>query len=253
MLTDDELRAVLRAEAAAHRPDRAAILERATRTTMRNEAARRRGPRVRIAGAAAAVAAVIGGGGVAQWALAGGTGSDRPTPPPPPVTVSASPAVAPSASPSRSSPSRRPGKPTAPSVASAEPAADTTAMGPLRSGGSVEVGGKTRANSVVTIRTGEALTALEVTIRLAGTAGLVPRSGSQQVPGASVDSSVTEEAGALVYHFTLSSGDTLDPGTYTFYARYTYAPGGRDPGADRYAVTATSGSGAALTVGGGFG
>ncbi len=126
-------------------------------------------------------------------------------------------------------------------------------MGPLRSDGSVEVGGKTQASSVVTIRTAETLTALEVTIRLAGSAGLVPRSGSQQVPGASVNSRVTEEAGALVYHFTLSSGDTLAPGAYLFYARYTYEPGGRDAGADRYTVTATSGSGAALTIGGAFG
>ncbi|WP_203748810.1 hypothetical protein [Actinoplanes cyaneus] len=254
MLTDDELRAVLRAEAAAHQPDRAVILNRVTQTAMRNEAARRRAPRVRIAGAAAAVAAVIGGGGFAQWALAGGTGSSRPEPPPPPstttVTTPATPPVTTGASPkpSRTSPSQQPHR-----SPSAPPSSAPAATSPLWADGSVDVGGKTQASSVVTIRTSESLTALDVTIRLARTAELVSRGGSQQVPGASVNSSVAEEAGALVYHFTLSSGDTIAPGTYTFFARYTYAQGGRDAGADSYAATATSGSGAALKASGAFG
>jgi cytoskeletal protein RodZ len=250
MLTDDELRAVLRAEAAAHRPDRVSILSRVTQTAMRNEAARRRAPRVRIAGAAAAVAAVIGGGGFAQWALAGGTGSNRPTPPPPPSSVSAAPSSSPSASPA---PEKTSAKPQRPPSRPASPSANPSTPGPLRADGSVDVGGKTQASSVVTIKTSESLTALRVTIRVARTPGLVARGGSQQVPGASVNSSVTDEAGALVYHFTLSSGDTLEPGTYTFSARYTYAEGGRDAGADTYSADATSGSGAALTVGGDFG
>ncbi|BCY05095.1 hypothetical protein L3i22_001830 [Actinoplanes sp. L3-i22] len=248
MLTDDELRALLRTEAGAHQPDRLAILSRVTQTAMRNEAARRRAPRVRIAGAAAAVAAVIGGGGFAQWALAGGTGSNRPTPPPPPVvTASVAPAVTASAAPrpSTTTKSHRPSPP-------ASPSASVAAQSPLWADGSVDVGGKTQASSVVTIKASEPLTALQVTIRVAKTPELVGRGGSQQVPGASVNSSVTDENGALVYRFTLSSGDTLEPGTYTFFARYTYAEGGRDAGADTYAVAATSGSGAALTVSGTF-
>ncbi|WIM96726.1 hypothetical protein ACTOB_000187 [Actinoplanes oblitus] len=251
-LTEDELRAVLRAEAAAHTPDRAAILSRVTGTAMRNQAARRRGPRIRIAGAAAAVAAVVGGGGFAQWALAG-MGAERPTPPPVPVvTASVAPAVTETARPAPS-PSRSPSSPPAthrPTRSRTPGASPATA---LWSDGSVDVGGKTQASSVVTIKTTERLTALSVTIRLARTTGLVSRGGSQQVPGASVTSDVTEEADALVYRFTLSSGDTLAPGTYTFFARYTYAPGGRDAGADTYAATATSGNGAALKAGGAFG
>ncbi|MFI1994696.1 hypothetical protein [Actinoplanes sp. NPDC020271] len=255
MLTDDELRAVLRAEAAAHQPDRAVILNRVTRSAMRTEAARRRAPRVRIAGAAAAVAAVIGGGGFAQWALAGGTGSSRPTPPPPPVTTTVTTPATPQPSASSSpKPSRTSSSPKSHRSPSAPPSSAAPAgTSPLWADGSVDVGGKTQASSVVTIKTSESLTALDVTIRLAETAELTSRGGSQQVPGASVNSSVTEEAGVLVYHFTLSSGDTIAPGTYTFFARYTYASGGRDAGADTYAVSATSGSGAALTAGGAFG
>ncbi|MEV6347936.1 hypothetical protein [Actinoplanes sp. NPDC051851] len=263
MLSEDELRAVLRAEAAAHQPNRAAMLDRLTRTAMRNEAARRRGPRIRIAGAAVAVAAVVGGGGFAQWALAGGMGDDRTPPPPPPaVTASVAPAVTESAPPSA-------GASTAPSSApattsssdrkpsrSASPSASATvagpSQGPLWSDGSVDVGGETQANSVVTIKTTERLTALEVIIRVTKTDGLASRGGSQQVPGASVNSSVTEEADALVYHFVLSSGDSVEPGTYTFFARYTYAEGGRDATADAYGATATSESGADLAVTGAF-
>ncbi|WP_067687893.1 hypothetical protein [Actinoplanes awajinensis] len=268
-VTENELRALLRAEAAAHQPDRVVILNRVTQTAMRNEAAARgRGPRIRIAGAAVAVAAVFGGGGFAQWALAGGPDEDRPTPPPPAVTASVGPAVTENATPSPSGPvspstpasrspgSHRPSKSVSPSAAApatSAPVTDSATMGPLWSDGSVDVGGDTQASSVVTIRTTEQLTALEVTIRVAKTAELVARGGSQQVPGASVNSSVTEEAGALVYRFTLSSGDTLAAGTYTFFARYTYASGGRDAGADAYTAAATSGSGTALAVSGAFG
>ncbi|AEV81299.1 hypothetical protein ACWT_0287 [Actinoplanes sp. SE50] len=237
-LTEDELRAVLRAQVRAHRPDRAAILDRVTGTATRDRAARRRAPRVRIAGATAAVAAVIGGGGFAQWALAGGTGPDRPAPPPP----SSFPTVPPSSPPPR--PSHQPGRP-----ASAAPAATPV----LRAAGTVEVGGRTRASGVVTIRATGRLTALRVTIRVAKTPGLVARDGSQQVPGASVTSDVTEEAGAVVYHFTLSSKDTLGPGTYTFFARYTFPAGGRDAGADTYSADATGGSGTSVRVSGTFG
>ncbi|GAA4595963.1 hypothetical protein BJY16_001860 [Actinoplanes octamycinicus] len=240
-LTEDELRAVLRAEAAAHTPDRIAILNRVTGTAVRTEAARGRRPRIRIAGAAVAVAAVVGGGGFAQWALAG-MGEERPAPPPPPTTTtSVAPAVTETAAPVKT---RRPTRSKAPA---------TPPASPLWSDGSVDVGGKRQASSVVTIKTGERLTALTVTIRLARTPELVSRGGSQQVPGASVTSDVTEEGGALVYRFTLSSGDTLEPGTYTFVARYTYAPGGRDARADTYAAAATSGNGTPLTVGGDFG
>lgn len=106
---------------------------------------------------------------------------------------------------------------------------------------------------MVTIRTTQRLTALDVTIRVARTPELVSRGGSEQVPGASVTSTVTAEADALVYRFQLSSGDTLDPGTYVFYARYTFAEGGRDARADAYAATAVTESGATVNVTGSLG
>jgi hypothetical protein len=266
-LIDSELRAALRAEAAAHRPDREVMLDRITRTAMRNHrAGSRPAPRVRVAGAAVAVAAVLGGGGFAQWALAGDE-ERRTEPPRPTLSVPVSPApstpapsVSPTTPPSSSATSitsptaKRPSKaPPAPPVASAPPPEpDSTARGPIWSDGSVVPDGDTQGSSVVTVRTTERLTALEVTIRVARTPALVSRGGTQQVPGASVTSTVAEEQDALVYRFVLSSGDSVEPGTYTFAARYTYADGGRDAGSDRYGAVATTEGGSPVTVTGNF-
>ncbi|MEU8655331.1 hypothetical protein [Actinoplanes philippinensis] len=255
-LIESELRAALRAEAATHRPDREAMLDRITETAMRHRAAKERpGPRLRIAGAAVAVAAVLGGGGFAQWAVAG-DGEPQPEPTPSVVVpVTPAPSVAPSPSATgptaktRTPRSRPPSRSPSPST---EAGGTTTAQGALWSDGSVAPDGDSPGSSVVTVKTSERLTALEVTIRLNRTDGLTARGGSQQVPGASVTSTVTEEPSAYVYRFVLSSGDTLDPGTYTFYARYTHPDGGRDADGDTYAAAATTEGGAAPTVSGDF-
>jgi hypothetical protein len=257
-LIESELRAALRAEAAAHRPDREAMLDRITRTAMRSQAAKDRpGPRLRITGAAVAVAAVLGGGGFAQWAVAG-DGEPGPVPTPTVVvSVSPAPSVPPSLSAtgpttkpsSRPPKSRQPSRSPSPSLSTG---GTTTAQGALWSDGSVAPDGDSQASSVVTVTASERLTALDVTIRIARTPELVARGGSQQVPGASVTSTVTEEPGAYVYRFVLSSGDTLEPGTYTFFARYTYPKGGRDAGGDGYAAAATTEGGAAPAVSGDF-
>jgi hypothetical protein len=256
-LIESELRAALRAEAAAHRPDREAILDRITETAMRNQNT----PRLRIAGVAVAVTAILGAGGFAQWAVAG---DSDPTPPvvtvepspsgPAPSSVSPS-AGTPSASPSKAAPRSRPPSrsPSAPSSSSTTPpAGQAAAQGALWSDGSVVPDGDSQGSSVVTVTTSERLTALEVTIRLARTDDLTARGGSQQVPGASVTSTVAEEQGAFIYRFVLSSGDTLEPGTYTFHARYTHAEGGRNAGGDTYAAAATTEVGAAPKVTGDF-
>ena len=91
--SDDRLRAALRAEAATHRPDRDAMLERITTSAMRDSGHRRRGPRVRMAAVVAAVVTVFGGGGVGTWALAGGDDRDEAAPVPTvaPATTAPSP------------------------------------------------------------------------------------------------------------------------------------------------------------------
>ncbi|GAA1587585.1 hypothetical protein [Actinoplanes couchii] len=259
-MVEGELRAALRAEAAKHRPDREAMLDRITRTAVRSRRGKEPSPRLRMTGAAVAVAAVLGGGGFAQWALAGG-GDPAPVPTPVvtvdpspsgrPTPEKAAPSGTPGASASRTPKNRQSSRPPtseSPAAGNSSAPADPAVQGPLWSDGSVVPGGDTQAGSVVTVKTTERVDALEVTIRLARTDGLVSRGGSQQVPGASVTSTVVEEADAIVFRFVLSSADHLEPGTYTFAARYTHAAGGRDANGDSYRATA-----AGVTVSGDFG
>lgn len=277
-LSDDQLRAALRAEAAAHRPDRDAMLDRITVAAFqetghgrRRTAGAGRGPRVRMAAVAAAVVVILGGGGVGTWALAGADDRDEATPVPtaaPVPTSAGSPSPAISAQPAtgapgttRPSPSRAasPSRSAAPTVTPSgtltkgRPGFTRVSQGPLWSDGSIDPdSGDTQGASVVTLKTTEELGSLDVVIRVARTGGLVSRGGTKQTPGASVSVAVTEEPGALLYRFTMASADTLAPGTYTFTAKYTYPPGGRGADGDTYQAVATGAGDTPLDVYGNF-
>ncbi|MEV6342379.1 hypothetical protein [Actinoplanes sp. NPDC051851] len=285
-LSEDQLRAALRAEASAHQPDREAMLARITSAAIQDPAASRlgrrrapsRGPRVRLAVVTATVVAIFGGGGFAQWALAGGAEQDDVTPAPPPTaTTSATPSTAPSptdtasaaSSPTAATSSAPAVTPTTPAktrttspTATATPAATLTkgqpgftrvSQGPLWSDGSVDPdSGDTQGASIITLTTTEELTRLTVTVRVAATDGLASRGATKSVPGASVSTSVTSGSDAVLYTFTLSSADTVAPGTYTFTAKYSYPSGGRNAGGDTYEAVATSASGTDLDVYGNF-
>ncbi|MBO3742745.1 hypothetical protein [Actinoplanes flavus] len=260
-LSDDGVRAALRSEAAAHQPDRAAMLDRISAAAMRDSGrASRRGPRVRMAAVVAAVVVLFGGGGVGTWALANSIDRDEATPAPTvvpattePTPVESTPATT-EPTPSRTTPTRKPTSaapsptPPSPTPTRGRPGGAPAEQGPLWSDGSVDPdSGDTSGASVVTLRTTAELRALEVVIRVARTDGLMSRGGTKSTPGASVTATVTEEPGAFVYRFTLAPADTLAPGTYTFTAKYAHPSGGRDAGGDTY--EATSG---ALKVNGNF-
>ncbi|GGM99110.1 hypothetical protein FHR83_000434 [Actinoplanes campanulatus] len=256
-LSDDGLRAALRSEAAAHQPDREAMLDRISTAAMQDSGRRRtprRGPRVRMATVVAAVVVLFGGGGVGTWALANSIDRDEATPAPTvaPTTDPTPTSVAPATTgptPSRTTPTRKPtsaAPPPAPTKA--QPGGTRVEQGPLWSDGSVDPdSGDTSGASVVTLKTTAELRTLEVVIRVARTDGLTSRGGTKSTPGASVTTTVTEEPGAFLYRFTLASADRLAPGTYTFTAKYAHPTGGRDAGGDTY--EATSG---ALRVNGDF-
>ncbi|MEU8663617.1 hypothetical protein AB0C31_44035, partial [Actinoplanes philippinensis] len=260
-LSDDQIRAALRAEAAAHEPDRDAMLDRITMAAMHDTGTgrrrahvpgARRGPRVRMAAVVAAVVTVFGGGGVGTWALAGSDDRDEAVPAPSiaPATTTATPVVTdpvsiePSTPGATTTPAKPPASRPAPSRTSAapsptpakgQPGFTRVSQGPLWSDGSVDPdSGDTQGASIVTLKTTEELTALEVVIRVARTEGLVSRGGTKQAPGGSVSTTVAEEPGAFLYRFTLSSADRLAPGTYTFTAKYAYPSGGRNAGGDTY-------------------
>ncbi|MBW6436066.1 hypothetical protein KZ829_20185 [Actinoplanes hulinensis] len=244
-LSDDGLRAALRSEAAAHQPDREAMLDRISTAAMQDSGRRRtprRGPRVRMATVVAAVVVLFGGGGIGTWALANSIDRDEATPAPtvpspePTAPVSIAPATT-KPTPSRTTPTRKP-TPTPPAPTKAQPGGTRVEQGPLWSDGSVDPdSGDTSGASVVTLRTTAELRTLEVVIRVARTDGLTSRGGTKSTPGASVTTTVTEEPGAFLYRFTLASADTLAPGTYTFTAKYAHPSGGRDAGGDTYEAT----------------
>ncbi|GIF10107.1 hypothetical protein [Actinoplanes teichomyceticus] len=283
-LSDEQLRAALRAEAAAHRPDREAMLARITAGAMTGPAAasrsarRRGGPRLRLAAVGALVALFGGGGFAAQWALAGDQRGDETAPAPTPTisTVApspstAGPSTAPSATGSRPTApattrpaTRTPGTtaatasapttaPAVPAPAKGAPGNTRVEQGPLWSDGSIDPdSGDTRGGGVITLKTTEKLTALTVTVRVARTPGLTSRGGTKSVPGASVSVGVTERADALLYTFTLAPADEIAPGTYTFTAKYAYDAGGRNAGGDTYEAVATTAGGRSLDVYGNF-
>ncbi|KUL21832.1 hypothetical protein [Actinoplanes awajinensis] len=288
-LSDEQLRAALQAEAAAHQPDRDAMLARITSTAMNEPATahrhtrRRNGPRLRLAIVGALVALTGGGGFAAQWALAGADGDDTDRAIP---VVSVPATTAPSASsapPTGAHPVKpsatggatgkpggtgKPGTTTEPGTPAStgattvppttgptkgQPGNTRVEQGPLWSDGSIDPdSGDTQGAGVITLKTGERLTALTVTVRVARTTGLTSRGGAKSVPGASVTSNVTEQANALLYTFTLAPADEIAPGTYTFTAKYGYPAGGRNAGGDTYEAVATTAGGKSLDVYGNF-
>ncbi|BCJ42115.1 hypothetical protein GCM10010168_65070 [Actinoplanes ianthinogenes] len=286
-LSDDQLRSLLHAEAAAHRPDREAMLARITSTAINDPApARQRGSRLRLAVVGALVALFGGGGFAAQWALAGQTDNDQAipsvsTPATPSATPSTSgmstspPANGPSTKPATAAPIRSttptgaPATPTAtgtgpgaatgtpvdpdPALTKGQPGYTRVEQGPLWSDGSIDpASGDTQGAGVITLKSTEKLTALTVTVRVAKTPGLTSRGGTKSVPGASVSTDVTERSEALLYTFTLASADEIAPGTYTFTAKYSYPAGGRNAGGDTYEAVATTAGGQSLDVYGNF-
>lgn len=64
------------------------------------------------------------------------------------------------------------------------------------------------------------------------------------------DLSAREEAGFLVYRWTLKSGRTVPPGEHVFAGQYDHAAGGRDAKDDRYRIDAGAAERGAAVWGG---
>ncbi|MFI8087760.1 hypothetical protein ACIF9R_05495 [Streptomyces sp. NPDC086080] len=232
----EELRARLRGAAGAHRPDRGRILARVERG-MAGPARPERGAApvpvsgwLRVAGATAAVAGVLAVGG---YAVASAVRGEEP---PRQRQVAVSPASTPS-------PGATSGVP--------EPAAGV-ANGPLWSDGSVDPHSNAFwAQSEVTLRTKEPLTALTVELRIEQTGGVSSTGAWRSLPEGDFDLAVDERDGFLVYTWNLRAGRTVPAGTWVFAGQYHHERGGRDAGGDTYTVRAGTGS-PQRSVGGGF-
>ncbi|WP_406156223.1 hypothetical protein [Streptomyces canus] len=261
------LRARLRDAAEAHEPNREQILARIERGMSEQTRPDHRATRppvygwVRVVSATAAVACVLGLGG---YAVASAVKDKTPaqtsvaatgTPTPSPDATSRPPA--PPADPTpRTTPTRETEKPSG--TPSGTPSASTEVQasgaedGPLWSDGAMDPhSNEFWAQSDVTVRTSEQLTALTVELRIEQTSGVTTTGAWRSLPEDDFTLTVAEKDGFLVYTWVLKDGRTVPNGEWVFAGQYNHARGGRDAKGDGYTATATAKSGD-LAVKGGF-
>ncbi|MFG3404826.1 hypothetical protein [Streptomyces sp. NPDC048142] len=232
-----DLRRQLEEAARSHRPDRARMLARIERARdlsaagaeprgARARRARPGWPRVALAAVAAVAVCAIGGTAVTSLVQQDpaapqevSTGAlPKTSAPTPPLTGDSRPPPLPGQS--------------------------RTTDGPLWADGSVAPDDNVHwAQSNVTLKTQETLTALTVELFVARTERLRSTGRWETRPTADFDLSVHERDGMLVYRWSLKSGRTVPAGTHVFAGQYDHASGGRDAGADVYRATATAASG----------
>jgi hypothetical protein len=152
------------------------------------------------------------------------------------------------------SPSREPSAPSA--SPSRTPGAGAPAAreedGPLWSDGSVDPhSNEFWAQSNVTLKTREELTALTVELRIAQTGGVTSTGAWRALPEDDFTLTVAEKDGYLVYTWVLKPGRTVPAGQWMFAGQYDHARGGRDAREDRYGATARTRAGQ-LAVSGDF-
>ncbi|GAA2789999.1 hypothetical protein GCM10010441_13960 [Kitasatospora paracochleata] len=249
----DDVRNRLREAADAHEPDRARMLARVERGLAghpADQSARRRPRRTgplpwpRVVLATLATAGVMALGGLAAASL---VRTPSPAPAAPASSTTPTPVPTDSPAPASPSPSRTPERTdtataTSPSAAatasrpsSAPPAGRHPEDGPLWSDGSVDPHSTSYwAQSNVTLKTTQPLTALTVELRIALTAGVQDTGHWQTQPADAFDVTVRQEGGFLVYRWTLKPGGTVPVGQHVFAGQYNHAAGGRDAKDDTY-------------------
>ncbi|MET9453570.1 hypothetical protein ABZY05_00560 [Streptomyces canus] len=254
-----ELRARLQDAAEAHEPNREQILARIERGMSEQTRPDHRATRppvygwVRVVSATAAVACVLGLGG---YAVASAVKDETPaqtsvaatgTPTPSPDATSRPPA--PPADPTpRTTPAREAEKPSGtPSrtpSASTEVQASGVEDGPLWSDGSVDPhSNEFWAQSNLTFKTSEQLTALIVELRIEQTGGVTNAGAWRSLPEDDFTLTVAKKDGFLVYTWVLKDGRTVPKGEWVFAGQYNHERGGRDARGDGYTATATAKSG----------
>ncbi|MYR96995.1 MULTISPECIES: hypothetical protein [unclassified Streptomyces] len=269
----------LREAARSHEPDRERMLARigSARPETRGAPARRTRfawPGVALAGFAAAGACVVGGFAVASVVqgpddVPGSSvvqeepPEERATPAPRPSAPTPSP-PAPTGSPEATAPTpsrtpEPPARPPSPSAGGPSPGTDenrralSTTDGPLWADGSIAPEDNPDwAQSEVTLKSQEPLTALTVELFVAQNGQVRPTGTWQTRPDGDFDLSVRERDGVLVHRWTLKAGRTVPAGTQVFAGQYDHAPGGRDAAPDTYRATARTADGAVYEVGGDF-
>ncbi|MEV0243717.1 hypothetical protein AB0I06_27915 [Streptomyces sp. NPDC050674] len=266
----EELHTRLHEAAGTHEPDRERMLARIERGMAAPSGSGHRATRppvvgwMRVAGATAAVAGVLAVGGYAVASAVKEETAPRQrevatsaTPTPSPEATSRAPVSPAPEEPAPSTPQERreTGRPPS-GTPSAPPPERSPAVraedGPLWSDGSVDPHSNDFwAQSNITLKTREPLTALTVRLKVAQTGGVSDAGAWRSLPEGDFTLSVAERDGFLVYTWTLREGRTVPAGEWVFAGQFAHARGGRDAGEDTYAVTAAAGA-RQLSVGGGF-
>lgn len=255
----DELRARLHETAETHEPDRARILARIERGMSEQSRPDHRATRppvwgwARVVSATAAVAGMLAVGG---YAVASAVKDDTP---PQQQTVSVSPTPTPSPDATSRAPhppvDRTPSTPRQSHKPSSTPSVQPSAGesdGPLWSDGSVDPHSNDFwAQSDITLKTTQQLTALTVQLKVAQTGGVSSTGAWRSLPEQDFALTVGEQNGFLVYTWTLKAGRTVPKGEWVFAGQYDHARGGRNAKDDTYALTATA-DGTQRAVGGDF-
>ncbi|MFD9334702.1 hypothetical protein ACFWBF_09900 [Streptomyces sp. NPDC060028] len=275
---NEELTGRLRTAAEAHQPDRARILARVERGMSgapdrhRESSGAGPWPRVALASLAAAGILAVGGFAVAAIVQSPPARPDLPATPAAPSTPSTPSASSTPSAPSASgTPHSTPsvpatGGPTAPDrpsstspspavsggAGSARPGGTRVQDGPLWSAGSLDPGSNTYwAQSDITLKTTQPLTALTVELRITQTGGVQSTGNWRTLPADDFTVTVQHEGGAVVYRWILKPGRTVPAGQHVFAGQYNHAAGEREAGHDGYRVDANGPRGA-LAVWGGF-
>jgi hypothetical protein len=153
----------------------------------------------------------------------------------------------PSGSPTPSSPSA----PSAPAVVLLPGTADDD-DGPLWSDGSVDPHSNDFwAQSNITLKAKQEVTALTVQLRIAQTGGVSSTGAWRALPEDDFTLTVAEQDGFLVYTWVLKEGRTVPAGEWVFAGQYDHDRGGRNAGGDSYVITGQS-DGRSRVVGGDF-
>jgi hypothetical protein len=259
----DELCARLHEAAEAHEPNRERILARLERGMSEQTRPDHRATRppvygwFRVVTATAAVAGVLAVGG---YAVASAVKEDTPqqtvatspTPTPSPGATSRAPAPPVSPKPSKESHQRTRPPSQQPPAATRPPAAQGEEDGPLRSEGSIDPHSNDFwAQSDLTLKTSEQLTALTVQLKVAQTGGVTSTGAWRSLPEDDFTLTVGEQDGFLLYTWVLKEGRTVPKGEWVFAGQYDHERGGRVAQDDSYTMTAVAG-GRQLSVAGDF-
>ncbi|MFF1481400.1 hypothetical protein ACFVYD_28255 [Streptomyces sp. NPDC058301] len=251
----EDLKRRLRDAAAAHEPDRDAMLARVRHGMSRSARPNRRAtgplswPRVTVATLASAAALVAGGYAIATTVHTGGPGREvaavPAAPSPPPTSGHASPPSTPPTSGHAPTPS------TPPTSGHASPPSTPPHRqdGPLRS--DISIDSHTNAywaQSNITLQTGVPLGTLTLEVRIVQTGGVASTGAWRTLPAGDFTLTTTNEGDALRYRWTLKPGRTVLPGKHVFAVQYNHASGPRAATADTYTATATTAKGQRYTV-----